>query len=87
MDPHVSPARDDDVAVARRAEAAGEDDTTDPMLAQRRLIPGLEGGWLCFENAAEKRRLNPIPESWERLGEPDLEGLLSRAKPVRRRSD
>ena len=86
MDPHIPAARDEEVALLGRPGAAGEDDATDPMLAQRRMVPGLEGGWLCFENTAEKRRLNPIPESWEALGDPDLEGLLERAKPVRRRS-
>jgi hypothetical protein len=71
----------------------GEDVTTpgwmgsaEAITLQKRLVPGLEGGWLCFDNDAEKRRLNPIPERWEEMDEPALRGLLDRAVPVRKRS-
>lgn len=43
-------------------------------------------GWLCFESAAQKRRLAPIPEGWEFLDAATLQDLCSRAQlvPARR---
>ena len=49
------------------------------------LTPGLEDGWLCFENPEEKRRLTPIPPSWQEAPDPELEELLEEARAVRRR--
>lgn len=49
------------------------------------LTPGLEGGWLCFECEAEKRRLSPIPRGWSEVAEHELESLLLRARAVGRR--
>jgi len=49
------------------------------------LTPGLESGWLCFENGEEKRRLTPIPPGWEEVGEGGLEELLQRSRSVDRR--
>ena len=49
------------------------------------LTPGMEGGWLCFECAAEKRRLVPVPLDWERCGDEVLGRYLARAIPVSRR--
>jgi len=48
------------------------------------MTPGLENGWLCFENQADKRRLTPIPSGWDEAAETELEGLLERARSVRR---
>jgi hypothetical protein len=50
------------------------------------LTPGLEGGWLCFEAEADKRRLTPVPPRWDEAPDAELEGLLQRASPVTRRS-
>lgn len=49
------------------------------------LTPGLAGGWLCFENDSEKRRLSPIPEAWDRAEPDELERYCSQATPVPRR--
>ena len=49
------------------------------------LTPGMEGGWLCFECAAEKRRLAPVPSDWESCGDEALGRYLERASPVSRR--
>jgi hypothetical protein len=51
------------------------------------LPPELEGGWLCFECSAEKRRLVPVPEGWDEMDDAGLTGLCERAAhapPVRR---
>ncbi|HEU0053916.1 MAG TPA: hypothetical protein VFQ39_12110 [Longimicrobium sp.] len=48
------------------------------------LTPGLEAGWLCFENHVDKRRLTPIPTEWEDVGDDGLRGLLENARSVRR---
>lgn len=51
------------------------------------LPPELEGGWLCFECAAEKRRLAPVPDGWEEMDDAALTTLCGQATyapPVRR---
>jgi hypothetical protein len=40
---------------------------------------------LTFESVAEKRRLAPIPESWERLPDDALVDLCAAAQPVPKR--
>jgi hypothetical protein len=67
----------------------------DRRLSERRLregrravmAPGLTDGWLCFEAAAEKRRLSPIPGDWARCPEPELEAYCQMARPVRRSAE
>lgn len=49
------------------------------------FTPGLEAGWLCFENHTEKRRLTPVPWGWDEVPEDGLDELLERARPVTRR--
>src|SRR5215213_4515502 len=50
------------------------------------LTAGLDGGWLCFENEFEKRRLCPIPEDWTRCSPAELDHYLQSAKRVLRPS-
>lgn len=50
------------------------------------LSAGLDGGWLCFESGAEKRRLTPIPSDWQRCSAQQLERLLDAAKRAPRPS-
>lgn len=45
----------------------------------------LRTGWLCFESEAEKRRLRPVPPSWEGRTDHELDILRRAADPVRRR--
>jgi hypothetical protein len=40
---------------------------------------GFERGWLVFDSRAERRRLVPIPEGWERLSPARLEFLCANA--------
>ena len=68
----------------RRKQAAGDF----PGERRRRgitLTPGMEGGWLCFECKAQKRRLAPVPSDWESCRDEVIAGYLSRATPVSRR--
>ncbi|HET7231943.1 MAG TPA: hypothetical protein VFJ16_18190 [Longimicrobium sp.] len=51
------------------------------------LTPGLESGWLCFENPVDKRRLSPVPIGWDEAPADELESLLMRARSVSRRTD
>lgn len=44
-----------------------------------------EAGWLCFESDAEKRRLCPVPASWETRTDHELDVLRRAADPVPRR--
>lgn len=50
------------------------------------MTPGLEAGWLCFENQVDKRRLTPIPTGWDQADQTELEDLLERARSVSRRN-
>ena len=50
------------------------------------LTAGLDGGWLCFENGFEKRRLTPIPENWTRASTAELDRYLQSAKRALRPS-
>ena len=45
--------------------------------------PGFEGGWLGFECDLERRRLAPVPASWEDASVDELKEMLSRAQPNR----
>ena len=68
----------------RRRQADGDF----PVERRRRglaLTPGMEGGWLCFECAAQKRRLAPVPLDWETCRDEVIAWYLSRATPVSRR--
>lgn len=49
------------------------------------MTPGLQGGWLCFENSGEKRRLSPIPADWESAAGDALEQYLRQAAAVQQR--
>jgi len=45
----------------------------------------LQGGWLCFEcDDGEKRRLRPVPASWEERSDHELDILRRAADPVRK---
>jgi hypothetical protein len=56
-----------------------------PARARLQLPETMAEGWLCFESAEEKRRLRPVPPSWEEGTEDDLWGYCCSAEPVRRR--
>ena len=50
------------------------------------FMGNLQDGWLAFESAREKRRLEaPYPASWREFELPDLEALCQRATLVMRR--
>ena len=63
-----------------------------PALAEQRhgpdrrrsvnVSPGMEDGWLAFHSRGEKRRLAPIPDSWETLSSPQLEAYCKIARKV-----
>jgi hypothetical protein len=46
-------------------------------------VDGMRNGWLCFECAAEKRRLSPAPARWHELSDADLLALLHTARKVK----
>ena len=47
------------------------------------VMRGMENGWLTFEAAGNRRRLNPIPVGWERASIAELCAYCDRAQPVR----
>jgi hypothetical protein len=45
-----------------------------PFHRQSLVQPGFENGWLCFESGeGEKRRLAPVPKSWETASSEQLQ--------------
>lgn len=54
------------------------------VVSQHRIMlsGGYGSGWLTFESLQEKRRLIPIPTSWEDLEQAGLRVLCGRAKRV-----
>ena len=52
--------------------------------AHRRVgvAPNFAHGWLCFASGEEKRRLGPVPESWENADANELERLCKSAERV-----
>lgn len=54
-----------------------------------RLPDAFRSGWLAFECEGRKRRLSPIPEDWDQLGDEELEELCGDAHEasVRRRDE
>jgi hypothetical protein len=54
------------------------------VVSQRRitLSEGYGSGWLTFESLTEKRRLSPIPNTWEESTQEELRVLCGKAKRV-----
>jgi hypothetical protein len=46
------------------------------------VAPVYQNGWLCFESDEEKRRLAPVPDTWDSADPDELEVWLQRAKRV-----
>jgi hypothetical protein len=59
--------------------------TVYPTTASEDYLGEYEGGWLCFESAAERRRLPEFPQDWEQLSEAELRALLHVAAVVPKR--
>jgi hypothetical protein len=79
--PTIRPAErrqrsDPNVKVERRVNK------TDTRMLE--ISPHLEHGWLCFESAAEKRRLLPVPADWANCSDGTLRRYLDQAKRVQR---
>lgn len=91
----VTPRSDDRRSYDRRrdgAETGPVPEAEDRRSDSRRVTvgqrpPRLTQGWLCFEREGERRRLQPVPENWTALSDPDLEKLLATARvaPIRKR--
>jgi hypothetical protein len=56
-----------------------------PFHRESVVQPGFESGWLCFESEeGEKRRLAPVPESWEGASSEQLQAWCRLGVPVLR---
>jgi len=66
----------------RRSRARGPDRRRG---RQHRMVvaPRFRFGWLVFESRRERRRLGPIPPSWEYATEEELRRLLGEAEQLR----
>jgi hypothetical protein len=62
-----------------RAERRREPDRRHVREVRAPVREGFERGWLVFDNGNEKRRLAPIPASWEQMTTHELRTLCARA--------
>lgn len=91
----VVPRADERRRFDRRSPDEARSDVEDRRDLDRRLTVGgrsllassVSDGWLCFERGADRRRLCPIPENWNRLSDAELEAHCQSARPVRRVSE
>lgn len=81
----------------RRSTDRRRESAPDPVVERRRgpdrrvrtgraraaLVPRTEA-WLAFQAGTVRRRLVPIPETWETLSDTELRALCQTAKPVAR---
>lgn len=51
----------------------------------QKLRGTFQAGWLCFDSGVEKRRLSPIPDNWQELGDEQLARLADAAERSRPR--
>ena len=49
----------------------------------RGVMRGMESGWLTFDAEGARRRLSPIPPSWEAATLSELRAYCGQAQPVR----
>lgn len=85
--PQLAERRVEDRRQARRPIAFGDRRRAERriVVSRRAVMAGsLSSGWLCFEGAAQKRRLSPIPDDWSRCADSQLEEYCRMARPVRR---
>src|SRR5688500_12428860 len=60
-------------------------DSLDKRTTAEDYMKDWQDGWLCFECPESRRRLASFPPGWEELEDAELESLLARAQPVKRR--
>ncbi len=56
--------------------------TPSGMPARSLVSPDFEKGWLCFESEGEKRRLAPVPPSWDHASSDQLSVWCQAARRV-----
>ena len=64
----------------RRAARRGSDERRHVAVGRPTLPRRILGGWLAFQNAHERRRVVPVPDDWEELGDRELVALLALSK-------
>jgi hypothetical protein len=72
------------VAVPSAGERRRNPDRRVSTLGRASVLPAsFAAGWLCFESeTGEKRRLYPVPENWDGLGDDQLWNLSRKAREV-----
>ena len=64
----------------RRAARRGSDERRHVTVGRPTLPRQILGGWLAFQSTHERRRLVPVPDDWEELGDRELAALLAVSK-------
>ena len=63
----------------RRAERRGSTERRHVPAGRVTLPRQILGGWLAFQNKHERRRVLPVPDDWEDLGDRELQALLAKS--------
>jgi hypothetical protein len=86
----VVPRADERRRFNRRALDEARSENQDRRDEDRRLTVGgrsplasaVADGWLCFERGADRRRLCPIPATWPRCSDAELEAYCQSARRI-----
>lgn len=63
----------------RRAASRGQLERRHVPVGRATLPMQIRGGWLAFQNKYERRRLIPVPTSWEEFDDGALRRLLAQS--------
>ena len=64
----------------RRAARRGSEERRHVPVGRPTLPRQILGGWLAFQSRHERRRVLPVPDDWEDLGDRELQALLAHSK-------
>ena len=70
----------------RRTEARPDERRRVVSAIDTRPDASVTEGWLVFSSTNQRRRRQPIPAGWERLTDPEMEALMTQARPSGPRS-
>lgn len=79
----IGERRQSDDAVSQPAADRRTDERRTTVRTSRPVR--LSHPWLCFESRGERRRLQPVPDGWYLLSDPELSALMREARVAPRR--
>lgn len=64
----------------RRALRRGTVERRHVLVGRPTMPRQILAGWLAFQSRHERRRVTPVPDDWEDLGERELRALLAQSQ-------